>query len=771
MLRFVYIILFFVFVIAATGEYKYVKIDFSNETEFQSLLNSGIDLQNAVIKDNSHIILIINDNEFIELSKQFRIEILQDNYEQFLIDKYKIINKNQEILQSGKYFKLGSYAGHFTIQEIEENFNLMMEKFPKYISKIEIGKSINEKSIFAYCFGPFGCMGSMSHPEVLINGVHHAREPIGATLIVYAAWKLLELMESNDTEIMYLLNNRNIVFLPILNPDGYEINYTKSPTGGGLWRKNARIIEGEVMGVDLNRNYGPQEYWNYDGQSDTKLPIHETYPGPNPFSEPETQAMKSFLDMHNFKYSFNYHTYSNLLIYPYNHRSEECADSAYFRDFSNYISRKNNYVYGTASRILNYTAQGGADDYLWGTKGIYSYTVEVGNDLDGFYTRYDSIIPYCEQNFEMIKQVIWSGASNLVVKDVVYNWTDNNSMQLKVTIQNLGTETSDVANFSIEALNQNVEIFDKNRIIEPIDKGGEISLIIYLQNNAKIENGIFVDFQTMILENGVFKKDTFSVQYYHPIIEKISFDEKLSGFEFDENWWSYYDETEHDFIISSNFNNKYPDSVNSVIQFPSYHIDGSHLTLEFTAKWAVEVDYDFIELQIFNYQTGNWDNLRTNRMNIGLGIKDSRQEIDKSGFHGYMPLWTVQDVNLDVYKNDSIKIRFVLKTDGGTNYEGFRVKDIKYKLYKDESSVVDVKNDNISIYPNPAKVGSIIRLMSNIDLSDTSIIVTNILGEEVYKTTNGKNEVHTNDFSSGIYFIKLEKDGKFIDAKLLRILN
>ena len=51
----------------------------------------------------------------------------------------------------------------------------------------------------------------------------------------------------------------------------------------------------ELMGVDLNRNYGVS--WNKEGGSSTD-PCAENYRGAFPFSEPETRAIRDFLVSH-----------------------------------------------------------------------------------------------------------------------------------------------------------------------------------------------------------------------------------------------------------------------------------------------------------------------------------------------------------------------------------------------------------------------------------------------------------------------------------------
>jgi hypothetical protein len=48
----------------------------------------------------------------------------------------------------------------------------------------------------------------------------------------------------------------------------------------------------------------------------------ECYRGPEPFSEPETKALRTFLNEHQkqIKFVYNFHSNGNMWIYPYNGR-------------------------------------------------------------------------------------------------------------------------------------------------------------------------------------------------------------------------------------------------------------------------------------------------------------------------------------------------------------------------------------------------------------------------------------------------------------------
>src|SRR5690606_22160109 len=130
-------------------------------------------------------------------------------------------------------------------------------------------------------------------PRVLYTAMHHAREPQSMMTLIYFMYYLLENYNS-DPSVKYLVDNRELYFIPIVNPDGYEYNRQTSPGGGGMWRKNRRN-NGSSYGVDLNRNYGPMAYWNAPGGGSSTSPSSDTYRGTAPFSEPEISSIKDFL--------------------------------------------------------------------------------------------------------------------------------------------------------------------------------------------------------------------------------------------------------------------------------------------------------------------------------------------------------------------------------------------------------------------------------------------------------------------------------------------
>jgi hypothetical protein len=154
-----------------------------------------------------------------------------------------------------------------------------------------------------------------SRPAVLYQGTTHAREWISTEVTRRLMHWFADPNGEGRRAAAKQLERRELWFIPVLNPDGYQYTHDTER----LWRKNLRDNDGngEITlgdGVDLNRNY--PEHWNYDDEGSSSEPISDTYRGPEPGSEPETEADMSLFDQVEFAFAVSYHSYGPLLLYP-----------------------------------------------------------------------------------------------------------------------------------------------------------------------------------------------------------------------------------------------------------------------------------------------------------------------------------------------------------------------------------------------------------------------------------------------------------------------
>jgi hypothetical protein len=153
-----------------------------------------------------------------------------------------------------------------------------------------------------------------SRPAVLYSSLQHAREWITGEMTL----RLLNHYLSNygkDPEITQLINTRELWFVPVANPDGYQYTHDAER----LWRKNLRDNNGDGLitngdGVDPNRNW--PEHFNYDNEGSSSEFASETYRGAGAASEPETLALKGLIDRTGFEFHINYHSFGEWLLLP-----------------------------------------------------------------------------------------------------------------------------------------------------------------------------------------------------------------------------------------------------------------------------------------------------------------------------------------------------------------------------------------------------------------------------------------------------------------------
>ncbi len=302
---------------------------------------------------------------------------------------------------------VGSMGGFRTLAEIGQEMDRLASAYPAIVSpKFSIGTSIQGRAIWAQRVSTTPSVHDPAKPVAYYDGIHHAREPMsGESILNFVDW--LGANYGVEPAATRIVESRNVVIVPCVNPDGYEYNRQTNPNGGGMWRKNRRSNGGGSYGVDLNRNYdwewGPQ----WGGSSGS--PSSDVYRGTAPFSEPETAAVRDLLAAQTPGMSISAHTYSNLWIYPWGYDTVYTSENALYRQYGAAMTANNGYAYGTSWEVL-YTANGVADDYHYGAHGTYSFTPEIGGSGDGFWPNPNRIQTLAEQvrpGYVMIAQ--WSG--------------------------------------------------------------------------------------------------------------------------------------------------------------------------------------------------------------------------------------------------------------------------------------------------------------------------------------------------------------------------
>lgn len=219
-----------------------------------------------------------------------------------------------------------------------------------------------------------GSEENASEPNIYFIGCHHAREWISVEVTLRFARYLLENFDSNP-DVQRAVRGAQIYILPVLNPDGLE--YTIHTYR--MWRKNRRYTGDFAWGVDLNRNYG--YFWGYDDEGSSPSPWSAVFRGPFPFSEPETAALADFILAHPPAGMLSFHNYSQIIIYPWGYTYDAPPDvgelHAIAQEMSDRMYAVNGNRYDTGGSEILYLVNGDTNDWIYGTFGAPSYTVEL----------------------------------------------------------------------------------------------------------------------------------------------------------------------------------------------------------------------------------------------------------------------------------------------------------------------------------------------------------------------------------------------------------
>jgi len=245
-----------------------------------------------------------------------------------------------------------------------------------------VGKSVEGRDIWAIHINSSKAdlaSGSSAKPGMIYMGNHHAREHLSVEVPLMFAQYLMS--HRRDETISKIIEAHDIWFVPMVNPDGVEFDVASGEYQ--MWRKNRRDNKDGTFGVDLNRNYGFQ--WGTGG-SDTDT-SSEVYMGLTPFSEPESMAMKNFVEAHlNAKVLVSFHSYSELILYPWGHKYspiDNTKDHQVFETMAKTMATWNHYKPEQASSL--YIASGDTTDWAYGAHGIFAFTFELSpnNMFDG----------------------------------------------------------------------------------------------------------------------------------------------------------------------------------------------------------------------------------------------------------------------------------------------------------------------------------------------------------------------------------------------------
>ena len=776
--------LFLLFVFAsvfAQHRYSRIKINLQHR-DISELARLGMEADHGQYLPNQYLINEYSDSELRILDKNgIGYEILIDDVQKYYQEGSKsearkfIRDCDGTLLKSTHKvpvnFELGSMGGYFTYAETWKQLEKMRMKFPHLISEyqqIDTFKTFEGNPIRFLKIANNPDSGNLAKPKSLFTALHHAREPLSLSQMIYFMWYVLENYE-NDAEIKALLDNTELFFVPIVNPDGYLYNERTMPDGGGMWRKNRRINSDSTFGVDLNRNYGYG--WGADNNGSSPDPNSEVYRGEAPFSEPENQALRFLCQKYHFGTALNYHSFGNYLIYPFSY-NDQPAGPAFF-NISDVIAKQNNYVIGTSSQTVNYRTNGSSDDWMWGAENIYSMTPEVSSE--GFWPDSSRISELCAESLNMNLRSAQIAGSYAVLNPVTVPAIISRSASFTYDLQrlgNLGTAyivslrpIGDQIFTPEESRKVNLEAFEKTRITfnttlkATVQEGESLKWVITLKDSLDT----FIHYDTL--------KCVFGGRLIHNETANNADKWKNTG---NNGVWgiskSAFRSAPSSLTDSPAGN--YVANCNAVMRTAEYIPlpPKEKIYLRFWAKWDIERGADYANVSVsennfgYNYLCGKHSHPGNYQQIEGEPVYDGSSD------------WVQEEIDLSEYAGKKILLRFSMVSDFRNQRDGIYIDDIEiYAQSENKTSTTVLKLNpadfQFGLFPNPAD--QIIKFNVKEGNFPLQVKLYNTSGMQIMETSIDKTnaEVDVSKLPAGCYFYQLNDGSErtFFTGKFIKI--
>lgn len=762
-------------------KYSQVRIFATSNYDFQKLAGADLHLDGGIHKPGLYFETWLSESE-IELLKKSGVsyQVTVEDWTEYYnnLPQMTPFEVQKALEQSAKDYNVthsiyGTMGGHLKWEEMIQKLDSMRIEYPLYVSqKFSLGNTYENRPMWTVRItkNPDAPTG---RPELWLNGLTHAREPVGTSNIFYFLYWLLE-NNNIDPVATYILNNREIYFTLAINPDGYCYNQSTNPNGGGMWRKN-RKPQGSAIGVDLNRNFGTYNFWNSTNNGSSTSPSSDTYRGPSPFSEPETQNFKNFVNSRNFRASLDYHTYGNYLIKPYSWCDPIPTPHDYvYNEYGADITAVNGFKFGTPYQTVNYYVRGGDIDWMYSTdttghtRHIFTMTPEVGAS---FWPAQSLIMSLVQSCLHMNKYYALIAGPYTGLNSATFNkniYTQGETGNVKIVFRNKG---------QYDAQNVKIELTPaSNYLTIPVQTYNKASLPIFAADSTTFNFTIGSACPNNTALNARLRiKQNDSVIVHEELLSifvgtgySILVDSAENG---TANWptmtsWAIvtnkYLSPTHSFKGSclSNQTTQMMSIPVNVSTYPAVY-------LSFYQKHALETGYDFGYVEVSSDNGVNWSQLATYN-----GVDSA--------------VWKFKSFNITgiVGGSTNMKVRFRIVNDVALNWDGWYIENIKILGYQSSPLTGIVGNNNIipdvysleQNYPNPFNPATQINYsLANAGL--VKITVYDLLGRVVMKLVNEVKpagyysvEFNASELSSGIYLYRMES-GNYIESKKLTLLK
>lgn len=249
-----------------------------------------------------------------------------------------------------------------------------------FLKTFPIGKSVLGRSIYAMG------IGEVYKGTLFVGGVH-GMEWL-TTLLMFRFWEdILRSLASGkplaDIDMARTIENRSLIVIPCLNPDGVEISlhgaasakhlseFVAKASGGNTsrWQANAR-------GIDINHNFdaGFEKAKQLEQSVGIVSPGPTRYGGACPHSEPESLSLVNFCTTFNLRQAYAFHSQGEEIYYKYG-----CHTPARAQLMAQVLAAASGYALASPDIIASHA---GFKDWFIERFHRPAFTIEIGRGVN-----------------------------------------------------------------------------------------------------------------------------------------------------------------------------------------------------------------------------------------------------------------------------------------------------------------------------------------------------------------------------------------------------
>lgn len=279
-----------------------------------------------------------------------------------------------------------------TAAAVEKYMRAILRTHP--CSKIfTAGKSVLGRRIYVLTLGE-------SRGGVLLVGATHGSEWLTASVLLRFFDEVCSSFECGGclcgVDVRRAVLKRGLAVMPVLNPDGVEINLRGTAAAPSRAERLKRLSGGDfahwnanAAGVDINHNFGAgwDELQRLEHDAGIYGPAPRQYGGPCPFSEPETRAACGVCSTLDISRLYSLHSQGEEIYWYYGVRTPILS-----RDIAHELAAASGYA---VSSPCGMASHGGLKDWFIESFGRPGFTLEIGrgenplplSELDEIYAK------------------------------------------------------------------------------------------------------------------------------------------------------------------------------------------------------------------------------------------------------------------------------------------------------------------------------------------------------------------------------------------------